>query len=211
VAGPEEPTITVRGDGFARAEPDEAVLGIMLAALEPSPGDALAGVSARSAKLVELLDALGVPQSNRSTAGITVQEEFDHTEKGRHSLGHRATSRMEVRLTRVELIGRLVSDATGQLDAHVDGPRWTIASGNPARFDAARQAAAAARRRAEAYADGAGAGVGRLIRLVEPGAPEHVIRRAVAFSAGAGTMPVEPGELEVAASIYATFALETTE
>jgi len=202
-----EPTVTVRGDGFARAEPDEAVLSITLDALEPTPGDALAGVSARGAKLVELLDALKVPQSDRSTAGITVQEEFDHTEQGRQSLGHRATSRLEVRLTGVELIGRLVSDATEQFGAHVDGPRWTIAPDNPARLEAARHAAAAARRRAEAYAGGAGVEVGRLIQLVEPGAPEHRVRRAVALSAGAGAMPVEPGELEIAATVYATYAL----
>lgn len=204
------PTVTVRGDGLVRTEPDEAVLWITLTALEERPGTALADVSARTTALVTLLDEIGVPQGDRSTTGIAVGEEFDHRQEGRVSLGHRAASGVSVRLADPELIGRLISRATQDLDARIGGPRWLISLDNPVRLEAARRAAADARRKADAYAEGVGAKVGRLIRLSEPGEHAgHAMR--LAASSGRGqihdSIPVEPGEHEIAASIQATFEL----
>ena len=203
------PAITVRGDAVIRAEPDEAVLCITLSALEATPGPALSDVSTRSSSLAAMLDEHGVAKADRSTTGITVYEEFDHTESGRRSLGHRAISRLSVRLTDPMLISRLIAQTTEDLAARIDGPRWQIAPDNPVRLQAGRQAAANAKRKAQAYAEGVGATLGRLIRLTEPD-HTHVIARAVGGLRPmvAEPMPIEPGEHEVAASIHATFALE---
>jgi uncharacterized protein YggE len=203
------PTVTVRGDAIIRTEPDEALLWITLSALQDAPGPALSDVSARSNALVVLLDELGVARTDRSTTGITVYEDFDHTQSGRRSLGHRAISRVSVRLTDPELIGRLIAQSTEDLAARIDGPRWQIAPDNPVRLQAAREAAADGQRKAQAYAEGVGAKLGQLIRLTEP-ADAHVVARAAGGlrPMAAELMPVEPGEHEVAASIHATFALE---
>jgi uncharacterized protein YggE len=202
-------TVTVRGDAIIRAEPDEAMLWITLSSLEDAPGPALSDVSARSNTLVALLNDLGVAKADRSTTGITVYEDFDHTQSGRRSLGHRAISRVSVRLTDPDLIGRLIAQATENLAARIDGPRWQIAHSNPVRLEAAREAAADGRRKAQAYANGVGAKLGRLIRLSEPD-DVHVAARAAGGLRPmvAEPIPVEPGEHEVAASIHATFALE---
>jgi uncharacterized protein YggE len=202
------PTITVRGVGLIRAEPDEAMLWITLTALEDGPGTALADVSTRASALAALLDELEVAKADRSTSGITVAEEFDHTEQGRRSLGHRASSGISVRLTDPDLIGRLVAKATEDLGARIAGPRWLISLDNPVRLEAAREAAADARRKAEAYAKGVGATVGQLIRLSEPGERGAEMHFGRAVRASIESIPVEPGEHDVAASIEATFALD---
>jgi uncharacterized protein YggE len=203
------PTVTVRGDAIVRSEPDEAMLWITLSALKDAPGLALADVAARSNALVALLDELGVDKADRSTTGTTVYEDFDHTPSGRRSLGHHAISRVSVRLSDPDLIGQLITQATGDLAARIDGPRWQIAPDNPVRLQAAREAAADGRRKAQAYAEGVGAKLGQLIRLAEPDNP-HFVARAVGGlrPMAAEPMPVEPGEHEVTASIHATFALE---
>jgi uncharacterized protein len=203
------PTVTVRGVGLIRAEPDEAVLRITLSALEGEPGAALADVSTRTSALVALLDDVGVGKADRSTSGITVAEDFDHTEEGRRSLGHRASSGMSVRLTDPDRIGRVIAQATQDLDARINGPRWLISLDNPVRLEAAGAAAADARRKAEAYAKGIGATVGRLIRLSESGERDTEVHLRAARSTGSHEpFPVEPGEHEVAASIWATFTLD---
>lgn len=203
------PTVTVRGDGLVRAEPDEAVLWITLSALEDRPGEALTDVSARATALVSLLDEVGVSKGDRSTTGITVAEEFDHTQEGRRTLGHRASAGVSVRLTDPDLIARLVAEATQELDARIDGPRWLISLDNPLRLEAARLAAADARRKAEAYCDGVGARLGALTRLAEPGEQGHHVGFAVAARAARhDPMPVESGEHELTASVWATFELE---
>lgn len=203
------PTVTVRGDASIRSEPDEAVLWITLSALDDAPGPALADVSARTTTLFTLLDEVGVAKADRSTTGITVSEEFDHTEeKGRHSLGHRAISRISIRLSDPEVIGHLITQATGNMAARIDGPQWLISLDNPVRLEAARQAAADANRKARAYAEGVGAKLGRLVRLSEPGVDFGIPVRAARAVGFSGSMPVEQGEHEVSASIEATFMLE---
>jgi uncharacterized protein YggE len=204
----EEPTVTVRGDAVVRVEPDEALVWITLTAVADAPGSALSDVAERSSALLELLDELGIPGSDRSTTGVTVQEEFDHTPEGRHSLGYHAASRLSVRLVDADVAGTLFGRATRELDARIDGPRWSISLGNPARLEAARLAAASARLTAEAYAEGIGASLGRLLRLAEPGEPQHVRHALAARPAGFGGPPVEAGEQDVVTSVWATFALE---
>ena len=137
-------------------------------------------------------------------------EEFDHTEEGRRSLGHRAEAAVSVRLTDPDVIGQVIARATEDLGARINGPRWVISLDNPVRLEAAREAAADARRKAEAYATGVGATVGRLIGLSELGAPPDARFMATGLSSGSQhrAAPVEPGEHDVTASIYATFTLD---
>lgn len=208
------PTVTVRGYATIRAEPDEALLEVTLSALEDSPGPAMSDVSARSSGLVVLLDELGVAKADRSTTGVTVHEEFDYVKGEHRSRGYEASSGVTVRVTDPEILGRLIAQATEKLAAKLDGPHWQIKADNPVWLEAARQAAADGRRKAEAYAEGVGAKLGRLIQLVEPGS-ESVrpmrISRAAAFAAASppgDSMPIESGEHDVAASINVTFALK---
>ncbi|MGH2871760.1 MAG: SIMPL domain-containing protein [Solirubrobacteraceae bacterium] len=210
----EDAVITVRGEAVVRAAPDEAVLRITLTALANDPGRALTAIALRSASLTGLLDGLGVDAKDRSTTGVSVSEEFDHTESGRRSLGHRAAASTAVWLADPERIGQLITRVTDELQAQIDGPRWQIAAGNPARLIAAREAAADARRRAEAFAAGVGARLGRPVALVEPGAafagsPSRRAPARAAFAASAAaSMPVEAGEHEIRVAIDVTFALE---
>jgi uncharacterized protein YggE len=200
------PTVSVRGEAAIRAEPDEAFVWVILVATEPAPGPALANVAGRSDALVTLLDALGIPREDRSTAGITVQEDFDHTEQGRRSLGHRATATVSVRITDTELIGRVIMRASAELDARIAGPSWRVSANNPAWLAAATQAAASAREKAAAYAAGVDARLGPLLKMAEP---KHLPSGGIR-TASAGTrfdMPVETGDQEVTATIQATFAL----
>lgn len=203
------PTVTVTGDASVRSEPDEAVLWITLSTLKSTPGKALADVSARTSKLLELLDSVGVAKADRSTTGVTVTEEFDHTaDKGQHSIGHRASSLMSLRLSDPETISRLITEATEKLAARINGPQWLISLDNPVRLEAARQAATAASRKAQAFAEGVGLKLGRLVRLSEPVVHREVSLRMARTVSYSPSMPVEQGEHEVSASIEATFTLE---
>ena len=207
------PTVSVRGYATIRAEPDEALLEVTLSSLEAAPGPALSDVSARSSGLVGLLDELGIAKADRSTTGITVHESFDYVKGERRSRGYHASSGVTVRVSDPEVLGRLIARAAETLAAKLDGPHWHIKPDNPVWLEAAKQAAADGRRKAEAYAEGVGAKLGRLIQLVEPGSGRISPVRAsgavfAASSPPEDSMPIESGEHEVAASINVTFGLE---
>jgi uncharacterized protein len=206
------PTVSVRGEAVVRAEPDEAMLTVTLSALDEAPGPALADVARRSKSMFALLDELGVARPDRSTTGVTVYEEFDNTRAGRRSLGHRATARVVMRLTDPEMLGRVVTRATTELGAEIEGPHWRISLDNPVRLRAASEAAADGQRKALAYAEGVGARLGRPISLAEPSTHPSPRRASGAgtFAAAAEppAMAIERGEHEVFAVIELTFTLE---
>jgi uncharacterized protein YggE len=210
-SGRPAPAVTVRGEAVLRTEPDEAMLSVSLSALKDAPGPALADVSHRNDGLIALLDELGIAPADRSTSGVSVYEEFDHTRDGRRSLGHRAVCDVAVRLTNLGLIGELVTRATTELDARIDGPRWQVAADNPIRLEAARAAAADGKRKAQAYAEGVGARIGELIKLSEPDLGFTALRRGGPRPMAAAAEPpmrLESGEQQVAAAIDVTFVLE---
>lgn len=80
------PVVSVVGEAVLRAEPDEAIVLVTLSALADTPGPALEDVARRSGSLVALLDELAVLPADRSTTGVSVQEDFDHTRQGRPRL-----------------------------------------------------------------------------------------------------------------------------
>jgi len=207
-SGAVQPTVTVLGEAAIRTEPDEAIVWITLSTIDPSPGPALATVAKRSEALDRILDELAIARADRSTTGVTVTEEFDHTKDGRVSLGHRALATMSVRLADADVIGHLIMRASDELDARIAGPSWRISASNPAWLQAATRAAASARARAAAYAAGVDARLGTLIALSEP-EHGHGMRMPLAARAGTGPdMHVEAGEQEVVATVSATFTLE---
>jgi uncharacterized protein YggE len=207
-------TVTAHGEATVRAQPDAAMLWLVVTALEPEAPVALADVTSRAGVLAALLDELGLPAGDRTTTGVTVREEFEYSGRGRRSLGHRATTTLSVRLEDPEPAGRLIGEATGRAGARVSGPVWLVDDDNPAHLEAARRAAADAHRRAQAYADGVGARLGAIERIEEPreALAPHGWRAAAALSARGGDgdeLPVEAGMHDITASVLVTFALET--
>jgi uncharacterized protein YggE len=205
----EHATVTVLGTASVRAEPDEAFVWITIATTGPAAGAALADVASRSEVLVGLLDEFSIPREDRSTSGITVQEEFDHTPEGRRSLGYRAAATMSIRLADSEHIGGIIRRSTEELDARIAGPSWRVSADNPIWLEAASQAATNAREKAAAYAAGLDLVLGALRALAEPDegptGGRGVIRAA--SRSASHDMPVEIGEQEVAAAVKATFEL----
>lgn len=200
------PTVSVVGEAAIRTQPDEAFLSITLSAVDESPGPALADVARRSESLAMILDELGISPEDRSTTGVTVAEEFDHTDQGRRSLGHRAMASMSVRLADTELIGRVLMRSSGELDARIAGPSWRVSQNHPARLEAASQAAPNARARAAAYAAGVDARLGRLLKLSEAD-DGYGVPQAARAGFGGPDLHVDAGQQEVIASIHATFQL----
>jgi uncharacterized protein YggE len=80
----------------------------------------------------------------------------------------RAWNQVVVRVGDASVVGELIAGAVDR-GAQVSGPAWTIATNNPARVEACKEAALDARRRAQAYADALGVRVGALVAVRDPG------------------------------------------
>lgn len=205
------PTLTVRGTASVPAAPDEATVAITLSALRATPDEAYRVVAERAQTFGSLCDELGIEPAQRTTAGLTVQAEFEYVDGRNESRGFRATSRTQVRVRDAALLSRFLEQAVAQADASVDGPWWTVDQDNPARLEACRQAARAARGKAEAYAEALGVTLAALQNASEPGVSGGPFPRgAQSIDAAYAPIPVEPGEQLVSAAVELTYALESS-
>ena len=208
----------VRGHGRARGVPDEAVVTLELGVLRPRPEEAYDDVARRSAELDRLLDGLGVDAAARSTAGVSVAEEYEYADGRQRHRGYTARATWVVRVRDADVVARVLRDAVAVVQAKIYGPAWHLDPDNPAHVDACRAAAEDARRRAQGYADGLGLRLGAVLAAAEPGvrAPEPQRHRAdldATFAMDAAAPPpiaVDPGEHDVYAALEVTYALEQT-
>ncbi len=205
-------TVVVRGHAVVPGEPDQLEVALTVSAADDSAACALQEAGRLTAELVAVLAELGVPDASRSTSGLSVREEFERIEGRWARRGYRASNHVVVRLAEPERMGRLMSEAVARAGARVDGPRWRFRPDNPARAEACRQAAADARRKAEAYAEALGHDLGVVLRVAEPGTDrmaEVGLAPAVLREApGPSDMQVQAGHLDVEATVEITFALE---
>lgn len=209
-------TVTVRGQAVVPGEPDEVRLAIELTALFPTPEEALADVAKRSEILESIFDDLDISRTARTTSGVSVREEREYEGGNYLHRGYTASNRVSIRLADSQLVGRLMKEATNQAQARLQGPWWQIALDNPARVEAYREAAADARRKAEAYAEALGARLGTVLTVIEPGLrrePEHDRVYAMAASADMSLeaepeIEVHAGSLDIPAAVEVTFRLE---
>jgi hypothetical protein len=206
-------TLTVRGVGVARCQPDEVELQLSVQTLDPAPDAALDAVASRQALVDAILDHLGVATAARRTVGATVSEEWEWNREERVFRGFRATASTRLRLTDPAIVGPLLRRATAEAGAQVQGPWWQVLPTNPGRAEACALAAADARAKADAYAAALGLRVGRAVEAFEPGtrpAPrtaDPTIARAMAVSSAPEELGVGGGELDVTAAIDVTYDL----
>jgi uncharacterized protein len=153
---------------------------------------------------------LQVPRPDRSTTGVSVTEEFNHTKEGRTLAGYRASATLSVRLVDMALIGTIVMRATKELEAEIAGPSWRVSADNAAWLQAASSAAANARAKAAAYAAGLDLTLGPLLGLAEPGDGSRPHRVMAMPASSRSDVPIDVAEQHVTATVQATFALHSS-
>jgi uncharacterized protein YggE len=205
---PNAATISVRGRAISFAQPDEARCTLSVSAVHPTAQVAIDDVAGRAVTLATVLDGLGIEPFDRFTSAVVVGEHSEYRDGVPVYLGQRAAVQIEVRLRDPSLVGLLLRDAVDRAGAAVEPPRYSVSSDNPAQLEAYRLAARDARRRAEAYAEGLGVKVGDVCAVSEPGV-EIAPRFAKSFAGEAGGLPIEVGEMEVAAAVSVTYAIRS--
>jgi uncharacterized protein len=156
----------------------------------------------------ELAVRAGLVHHLRENLGELPWEDGKQTHRG-----YRAQNLVTVRLADPTIAGRLIEGSIARAKASVRGPIWWIAPGNEARLAACRQAAAEAKRKAEAYADALGLHLGDVAEIREPAASGGIEPRPLAGpialrAAPEPSLEVDPGELEVKAQVEVTFHLD---
>jgi uncharacterized protein YggE len=189
------------------------MLVIHFAAVRPEPGAALGMVTESSTKFAALLDRLDIDHEKRHTQSATVAPKAEWDDGRYVNVGFQALHTTVLTLDDPAPLGRVIREAV-ELGANINGPHWHISSDNPARAVACRIAAADAKRRAEAYAQGVGVRLGLVESINETDTSRRGRNwgRDLVLDATPGPshaeLEIELPELNVSARVEIAFRIE---
>jgi len=214
----DEPTLTVSGNGEAFGTPDRALVRLGAVAQSAQAGDAQKLVGETVAKTIDAVKKLGIDEKSIRTAGVSLTPVYtdqqprpgqEQPQEPRIS-GYRASNTIEVRLDDLAKLGPVIDAGVATGANNVEGVDFQLKDDGPQRKAALKQAATDARGKAEALAEAMGLRLGPVIEVTEGGAvgrPIPMARHAMLAESFAPNTPVQPGQLEVTASVTITYRL----
>lgn len=202
-------TITASGTGTTSAAPDvaEMYFGVTLLATDAKQALAQAGTAAEA--MTAAVKGAGVATDDIQTANISVYPQYTYREGKVASItGYSATVQIRVKLREFDAIGDVISAANRAGANEIGGPSFTLSDDASARAESIKSAVADARSRAQAMADAAGKSLGEIVSIGQTGSFIPAYQGGNAYDKGESTVPVEPGKLDVTASVTVVFELK---
>ncbi|MBI4526406.1 MAG: SIMPL domain-containing protein [Deltaproteobacteria bacterium] len=213
-ARPTRNTIRVTGEANIAAKPDQAQLEIGVVTQAPT-ADAAAAQNARQldAALSQLRAALGSAAEIR-TIGYTITPNYRYPREGGTPTitGYTATNIVQVKINDLKLVGKAIDSSTQSGANRIQRLQFGLKDERPAQLEALREAAIKARGKAEAIAGALRVRIVRVFSAEETGAivvprPPYAVAELRAASPAPPT-PVEPGTVDVRATVVLTLEIE---
>lgn len=214
---PETTTLTVSETGTMTHAPDTAFVTFGL----ESPGKVLAEAQRRnSATMGNVMDRLRELQIDKEliqTSSFTVSPQYrpppkrsaDAPPTPPEIVGYVVSNMVTVEIRALDKVGTVIEEILKAGANSFHGLRWGLRDEQPARLSALKQAAAKAQEKAAVLSEALQVKLVRVLSVSEGG---HVVRPAapmarMAMEAGAGEVPIAPGEMKVEASVTLVYEI----
>lgn len=219
ITSPSQPaTLSVTGHAEVRAAPDRARFTAAVVSEGEAVEPTLAANAEHSERLLAALAAAGVTTESLRTTGIRLQPVWSSRPRDADAdwrpriTGYQARNQLEVATADLAGVGKLLAIAVRAGATDIQGVHFNLEDDAGARADAIRMATERALSEARTLAEAAGAGQGRILELRLDGAstqPPPMLRSAMMDARQEfASVPVEPGEVTVNASVSLTVALD---
>ncbi len=206
-----ERTVTVAALGRVTREPDRAVLNLAVESFAATAREAAAANASKMEALVAALRRLGLSEDQVETESYFLNPEHDRRgEPGEPRIvGYRAVNTVRVTVDDIARVGEVIDAAIAAGADRVNGLSFQLRDPEEARRDALRDAISKARTEAETVAGAVDRSLGPVLSVMTGGFERPVVMaRGMAADALAAPTPIEPGTLDVVASVTVVFRLE---
>ncbi|WP_416908999.1 MAG: SIMPL domain-containing protein [Polymorphobacter sp.] len=209
-AGAAETMLRLTAEAEVARAPDLVTLSGGVSTTAPGAAAAMAENAAAMRRVVAAVAAAGVAARDIQTEGLSLQPQYDYSDRKATLTGYQARNMVRLRLRDVDRVGALI-DAMVKAGANqISGPVFAIEKADAALDEARRAAVAKARARAALYAEAAGLKLVRIASISESGGqmPEPRPMLRMAADSVAESTPVAPGEVAMVAGVTMEFVLE---
>ena len=204
-------TVVAHGEAIVNARPDQARVQLGVATQAQVAQAAATQNASQTAAVVAEVKKVAAG-ADIKTVNYSVYPNYSQPKDGRPVVitGYTANNTVEITLTDLALVGRII-DAGIRAGANtVQGVQFTLRDEQKARAEALGQAAKQARANADALAAALGMRIRRLLRVEDsdsspPVMPMQRFERAAAMVAA--DTPVEPGNIQIRATVRITAEL----
>jgi uncharacterized protein YggE len=196
-------TITVSGEGTAKAVPDRASFDFGVQTKGTTAAAALSENSRQAGAIVAALENAGVHAADIQTTEVSLWPQT--TSDGTTIVGYQASNSVQATVP-VPTAGATVDAAVAAGANNVDGPNLSVADKSSADAAALKQALANARTKAQAIAADDGVTLGA-VQTVTEGSPEQGPFPLYASASLAAPAPrIQAGTQEMDATVTVTYA-----
>ena len=234
--GPSSALLSLTAEGQSRRTPDIALFNAGVVTQAVTATEALADNNRRMDRVIAALKRAGIAERDIQTSTISLQPRYSDPERDAQMLarstgrpyvppteaakiiGYEARNTVQVRVRKLDEMGKIIDTLIGEGANQVDGPNFTLDEPREALDEARREAVAVGRQRAELYAQATGMRVARLLSVSEGGGYYPVQQAIVVTGSRVGyggapppppppPAPVSPGELSRGVSLSMQFEL----
>ena len=201
------PSIRVTGEATITAKPDQAEIDIGVVTQAQTAQDAASQNAQKvEAVLAALRKAIGAG-ADIKTVGYSLNPNYRYPERGGQPTitGYTASNTVQVKTGNLTEVGKIIDIATQSGANNIQALRFTLKDEQASRAQALKEAALKARTKADALASALGLRIQRVLFVEEhsQGTPVPVYARA-AMEASAAQTPIEPGTIDVRATVTLT-------
>lgn len=209
-----ERSITVVGTGKVAGKPDIARVTVGIETQAPLLQKAVDDNKAKMNGLLDTLKQLGLADKDIRTSSYSVYTErvsppASGAEVSADQMIYHVTNQVDVTVRDVNQIGDVLDKAVAAGANNIYGVNFSVEDTAKLEADARAKAVGDARSRAASLAQLNGLQLGEVLTVSEVvGGAVPLYREAAMGLGGGGSTPVQPGELEVSASVQVTYAVK---
>lgn len=204
------PHVRTTGEATVTARPDRALIDV---GVITQAGTSQAAVAQNAQKLdstlARLRQLLGAG-ADIKTVSYSVTPNYRYPREGGEPTiaGYTATNTVRVTLDDLTKVGSVIDAAAQAGSNNIQNLRFTLKDEASIKAQALREAAIKARASAQALASALDMKLVRVLSVVESGSPVVPFRDVAFAKAEAASTPIEPGTIEVSASVSLTVEVQ---
>jgi len=203
-------TLHLSATGEAHVAPDIATITLGVQTDAPSAAEALRQNRAQMTATLAALKAQGVREKDIQTSGLSLNPQYVfQTGEPRRLTGYQAVTNVSVTVRDLSRLGAAVDAVVAAGANQVRGVAFSLADPQVAEDQARRAAVKALQAKAALFAEASGYRLDRLVALSDASVMNPIRPLGVPIARmQAVSTPVEPGELDVSATVTATYELK---
>lgn len=207
-----ERTITVSGEGEAKAVPNQAHFSAGVVSQGRKAADTLAANIRAMNGVFAALRRLGIPDKSIQTSDFSITPQYQADRNGNTSakiLGYQVSNEVRVTVDELDKLGPALDALVSSGSNSIGSIAFTLRDPKPLLAEARADAMKDAISRAQTYAKAGGFTLGPVLSAAEAGVetPQPVYRVARLAAAPAAAPPIAAGEDTLSASVSVAFAI----